>query len=427
MRFFAIPRPAGALFKRVSFVLSYLFAKMGKQMPLSSTRRRSPRRPGAVASEFVLAALLCAALLAAAGCNLVNESVGHTLSIGLPANRENQDLEIYQRYFTPDKIDQCLALPRNTGQRQSCRDLISYARMRYIDINYELFRRRAFLEISGGNAAADITVLGLGAAGTLVPTATTKAILAAISAGIVGAKGIIDKDVLYNAGIQTLILKMDADRAAVRRRIIENLKQNELVYPFEAAELDTGDYFRVGTLSNALITLQGDAASTLTVETARFNTQVPASPNWSRPSAEPLALAPPPVPPLAPPPSPPAGPAPAPVAPTAPPPAPPPPAPPPPAPPATVTVPASPPGASDERTRFRPAGPARAELYAALLSDPQGKRPFDPKRVQLMRQCWGELISPPPDNFAAWLLQATDQTLAMVASCITSKAAAAAR
>ena len=76
-----------------------------------------------------------------------------------------------------------MALPRNSAQRQSCRDQITYARIRYIDISYQQFRRQVFLEINGSNAAADITILGLGAAGALVGTATTKAILAAISAG----------------------------------------------------------------------------------------------------------------------------------------------------------------------------------------------------------------------------------------------------
>lgn len=383
-------------------------------MPSSSDRRKPAHAFRSFPSrrsigKLLRAGLVSGALSATVGCNLVNESVGSSVSPGLPTNRESQDAEIYQRYFAPEKIDQCLGLPRNSAQRQSCRDLITYARIRYIDINYESFRRRAFLEVSGGNAAADITVLGLGAAGALVPGATTKSILAAISAGIVGAKGIIDKDVLYNSGIQTLILKMDADRAAVRRRITDNLKQNELVYPFEAAELDAGDYFRVGTLSNALITLQGDAAATLSVENRWINTQTPAVPVWSRPSPE-IALGSAPMPPPAAVPPAPASPPLAAVPPST-----------PPAPP----VPSPRPGVPDERTTFTPSGPARSKLFRALLSDARGNRPFDPTRIQLMHQCWNELINPPPDNFANWILQAPDRTLTAVADCVNRKAAPA--
>jgi hypothetical protein len=40
----------------------------------------------------------------------------------------------------------------------------------------------------------------------------------------------------------------------------------------------------------------------------------------------------------------------------------------------------------------------------------------------LMRQCWKELINPPPDNEAAWILTAPDPTLQAVADCINKKA-----
>ena len=194
------------------------------------------------------------------------------MALGAPEQDIEAELALHRNYFAPEQVMKCLALPRATPERRSCRDLITYARMRYIDLRYATFRQRVFAEVNGASAATDITVLGLNAAGTLVGGATTKSILAAISGGLVGAKGIINKDVLYNAEIQTLILKMDADRTAVRLRITNNLKQNEEVYPFEAAELDTGDYYRVGTLPNALITLQGNAAATLSYDTTSSTT-----------------------------------------------------------------------------------------------------------------------------------------------------------
>jgi hypothetical protein len=73
-------------------------------------------------------------------------------------------------------------------------------------------------------------------------------------------------------------------------------------------------------------------------------------------------------------------------------------------------------------TAFTPTTPARSELFRALLSDDQGSRRFDPARRALMRRCWRELINPPPDNEAAWLLTATDPTLQTVADCINKKA-----
>jgi hypothetical protein len=243
--------------------------------------------------------LLGAIALASAGCNTVNQAVGESMALGAPEQDIEAELALYRNYFAPEQVMRCLALARATPERRSCRDLITYARMRYIDLRYALFRQRVFAEVNGANTATDITVLGLNAAGTLVGGATTKSILAAISGGLVGAKGIINKDVLYNAQIQTLILKMDADRTAVRLRITNNLKQNEEVYPFEAAELDTGDYYRVGTIADALITLEGNAAATLSYDTNVINNSVPQAPAASPPG---IAAAPPPPPALPPPP-----------------------------------------------------------------------------------------------------------------------------
>ena len=93
-------------------------------------------RRGRVIDWFIQAGMVCCLLPTVAGCNVVNHVVGSSVSVGLPENQEAQEAEIYQRYFSPAKIDQCMALPRNSAQRQSCRDQITYARIRYIDISY---------------------------------------------------------------------------------------------------------------------------------------------------------------------------------------------------------------------------------------------------------------------------------------------------
>ncbi|MGA8401527.1 MAG: hypothetical protein WB697_16685, partial [Stellaceae bacterium] len=138
-------------------------------------------------------------LSAMSGCQAVNEAVSNSVSAGQPINQNDQEIALYQSFITPDRIRECLGQPRGSGERQSCRDLITYARLKYADLNYDRFRRKLFETVNGGNTAADLTILGLGSAGALVPGATTKAILAAISAGISGGKGIIDRDLLYNA------------------------------------------------------------------------------------------------------------------------------------------------------------------------------------------------------------------------------------
>src|SRR5277367_1872271 len=70
---------------------------------------------------------------------------------------------------------------------------------------------------------------------------------------------------------------------------------------------------------------------------------------------------------------------------------------------------------------FKPTTPARSELFRALLSDSQGSRPFEPARIQLMRQCWNELHFPAV-NFAQWISETTDVDIMTVATCINAKA-----
>src|SRR4026209_393155 len=91
--------------------------------------------------------MLSFALFALAGCNNVNELVGNSIATGSPVNVEDQDVLVYQQYFAPAAIMHCIAQVRGTPERRSCRDLITFARMRYADINYEKFRRRAFAAV----------------------------------------------------------------------------------------------------------------------------------------------------------------------------------------------------------------------------------------------------------------------------------------
>ena len=65
---------------------------------------------------------------------------------------------------------------------------------------------------------------------------------------------------------------------------------------------------------------------------------------------------------------------------------------------------------------------ARSALFRALLSDDQGGRPYDPERVELMRQCWKELLNPAPQSVALWIIQSRNTESRAVADCINAKA-----
>ena len=79
---------------------------------------------------------------------------------------------------------------------------------------------------------------------------------------------------------------------------------------------------------------------------------------------------------------------------------------------------------SAPRIPSKPTTSARSDLFHALLSDSQGRRPFDLTRVKMMRECWAELqLTPLPTDVASWLQQGTDQSFEEVAACINGKAA----
>src|SRR6185503_11703111 len=71
-----------------------------------------------------------------------------------------------------------------TGDKSCIRNYV-FTRFKEIDTSYLSYRGELFFGTSTGNLLSDVTVTGLGLAGSLVPGATLKAQLAAISAGIV--------------------------------------------------------------------------------------------------------------------------------------------------------------------------------------------------------------------------------------------------
>lgn len=104
------------------------------------------------------------------------------------------------------------------------RDNCIMALMAMIDMQYDKFRDGLLKLVDDSDLLADIAILGLGSATTLVPGKTTKSILGAISAGIAGSKAAVNSDVLYNSSIILVINQMDADRSNQRCTIITEMK-----------------------------------------------------------------------------------------------------------------------------------------------------------------------------------------------------------
>lgn len=112
---------------------------------------------------------------------------------------------------------------------------------------------------NGGNAAADISVLGLTTAATGPVGATTGKVLTGITAFITGSKSVINQDILYKQTIENIIYQMDTDRATRLTNI--NTSMSGVGYTLAQAKDDLLLYFAAGTWDDAITSMQTTLAS----------------------------------------------------------------------------------------------------------------------------------------------------------------------
>ena len=135
-----------------------------------------------------------------------------------------------------------------------------YALKGYIDNEYREYRITLHHLADNGNALADITVLGLNTAGTVVGGAAIKAILHAVAAGVGGSKTIINEDILYKRTIITILNQMDADRDKQFAVMLKEMKGTG-VYTIGQARDDLLLYFEAGTFDHGISSLEAVAAA----------------------------------------------------------------------------------------------------------------------------------------------------------------------
>src|SRR6185436_14302547 len=101
------------------------------------------------------------------------------------------------------------------------------ARVFAIDVNYHDFERSLSSEQKMFAVGSDLVVLGLAGAGTLAKSTRTKTRLAAFSAGVLGARESIDKEIYYNKTLPAIVAQMQASRRTVYANIVAGLARND--------------------------------------------------------------------------------------------------------------------------------------------------------------------------------------------------------
>jgi hypothetical protein len=203
-----------------------------------------------------------AALVLAATAYLALAGGCHTFD-GYPARHDNLQRQLAQldRYHADDVLIEFYhTRAGDPDSQRAWRDEVVLGRVRAIDLHYAAFVQETIGSRIAGSAATDIAVLGLSAAGTLVPSASSKAILAAVAGGLVGTRGVIDKQVFYEQTLPVLLHTMDAQRKAQLVKIRAGLASGPAEYPLLAALADVEDYYRAGTVPAAIIAINHAAA-----------------------------------------------------------------------------------------------------------------------------------------------------------------------
>jgi hypothetical protein len=128
-----------------------------------------------------------------------------------------------------------------------------------IDDLYREYRITLHHFADDGNAAADISVLGLTTAATGPIGSSTKTILSGVATLIGGSKSILNQDLLFQKAIEDVINQMDIDRDTQFTTMLHEMQGDN--YPIEQAKADLLEYFADGTWDHAIVSLQTTVAA----------------------------------------------------------------------------------------------------------------------------------------------------------------------
>lgn len=152
----------------------------------------------------------------------------------------------------PNVSDAAYYAETDPAKQAGIRNQLIFARLRAVNEQYDRFTRALTTENNVTSLGSAITVVGLGAAGTIVKSSATKTALAAATTVVSGSAAAIDKDLFFAKTIPALVAQMDSDRAKVLVTLYTGLKQPVSTYPLSAAEDAIDDYQRAGSLPSAI-------------------------------------------------------------------------------------------------------------------------------------------------------------------------------
>jgi hypothetical protein len=135
-------------------------------------------------------------------------------------------------------------------------------RMYLMDLEFNPYFARLTAQNQAGNFAGDLAIVTTTFLSTVLASKATKTALSAAATGFASVRTDIDQDVLLSHTIQLLLQQMETSRNLVRDRIDANLQAcSTTEYTVWQAMTDLEDYYRAGTLSGALESLEAAAGN----------------------------------------------------------------------------------------------------------------------------------------------------------------------
>jgi hypothetical protein len=197
------------------------------------------------------AAILAALAVSVSGCQAMTGYPPPTMT-------RAEALKTVEADSSPN-AEAAYATAPNEVARQAVRDRIVRARIYAIDVNYHEFTRSISTEQKAFAVGSDLAVLALAGAGTLAKSSHTQARLAAWSAGVLGGRSAIDKEIYFDKTLPVIIAQMEASRRTALVPLIGGLSQPDSDYPLLQAKVDLETYYMAGTLPGALNAITKEA------------------------------------------------------------------------------------------------------------------------------------------------------------------------
>lgn len=162
----------------------------------------------------------------------------------IESTRDAFDHNTYKKYYSVDTPDE---------NKLQIRNEVVNKQIRAYDIRFSEYERDLSKTGIGLGLGTDWASLALSGLTATVGGATVKAALGAANAGIVGAKGAIDKQMFLEKTLPVIMAEIASQRAAVLLQIRRGLSQNDLqVYGLDQGLSDVQRYADAGSIAAGL-------------------------------------------------------------------------------------------------------------------------------------------------------------------------------